>query len=260
MTAVADSAGVRIAYRRRGAGPPVLMLHGLGYPAAGWGPTAELLERRFELLLVDNRGIGASDVPPGPYAAADLAADGVAVLDDAGVHRAAVVGISLGGMAAQELAIGWPERVERLVLAATTPGGPRSHPLPEATARLLAGAPQRAVRDLVADALGPGTPDAVVDAVVALRERTAQPIEAWRAQAAASSAFDAFDRLPEIAAPTLVVHGDADTVVDVRNAELLAERIPDARAVIIPGGGHLLPWDHPEALADHVTAFLQEPR
>ncbi|HWV84746.1 MAG TPA: alpha/beta hydrolase [Capillimicrobium sp.] len=257
MTAVADSAGVRIAYARRGAGPPVLMLHGLGYAAAGWGPAADALAERFELLLVDNRGIGASDAPPGPYTAAQLAADAVAVLDDAGVERADVVGISLGGMAAQELAISWPQRVGRLVLAATTPGGPRSHPWPDATARLLAGEANGDVRRLVADALGPGTPEAIVDRILDVRARTAQPIEAWRAQAAASAAFDAYDRLGAIAAPTLVIHGDADTVIDHRNAALLARLIPGARAELVPGGGHLLPWDHPDRFAAIVAGFLQ---
>lgn len=256
----ADSDGVRIAYERRGSGPPLLMLHGLGYGRWGWGPALDRLAERFELLLPDNRGIGDSDAPPGPYSAADLARDAVAVLDDAGVQRAAVLGISLGGMAAQELALGWPERVTRLVLVATTPGGPRSHPLPAATARLLAGRGEGdgdgpEMRRLVAGALAPGAPDALVEEIVALRTRAAQPPEAWRAQAAASRGFDAFDRLPAIAAPTLVLHGAHDAVVDPRNAELLAARIPQARALVLAGAGHLLPWDEPERFATAVAAF-----
>lgn len=252
----ADRGGVKIAYERRGSGPPLLMLHGLGYSGAGWGPVIEPLASRFQLLLVDNRGIGSSDTPPGPYSAADLAADAVAVLDDADLERADVLGISLGGMAAQELAIGWPQRVGRLVLAATTPGGPRSHPWPEATARLLAGETDGDVRRLVAEALGPGTEEAVLDQILELRARTAQPPQAWRAQAAASLGFDAHDRLGQIAAPTLVVHGDTDAVVDHRNAALLAERIPGARAELVAGGGHLLPWDRPQSLARLVVGFL----
>jgi len=256
MMASADRGGVKIAYERRGSGPPLLMLHGLGYSGAGWGPAIEPLARRFELLLVDNRGIGSSDVPPGPYSAADLAADAVAVLDDAELERVDVLGISLGGMVAQELAIGWPRRVGRLVLAATTPGGPHSWPWPEATARLLAGDTNGDVRSLVAEALGPGTEEAVLDQILELRARTAQPPQAWRAQAAASLGFDAYERLGQIAAPTLVVHGDADAVVDHRNAALLAERIPGAHAELIAGGGHLLPWDRPQPLARLVVDFL----
>lgn len=259
----ADSGGVRIAYERRGAGPPLLLLHGLGYGRRGWGPALAPLAERFELLLVDNRGIGDSDAPPGPYAAADLARDAVAVLDDAGLARATVLGISLGGMAAQELALGWPERVTRLVLVATTPGGQRSYPLPAATARLLAGPGEdagdgRGMRRMVAGALAPAAPAALVDEIVALREREAQPPEAWRAQAAASRTFDAFGRLGAIAAPTLVLHGECDAIIDVRNAGLLAERIPSASAEVVGGAGHLLPWDRPRTFARLVAAFAAE--
>jgi 3-oxoadipate enol-lactonase len=125
-TATATSAdGTRIAWAERGAGSPLLLMHGLGYASWGWGPVLEPLTEHFCVLTFDNRGIGGSDRPPGPYTARMLAEDGIAVLDAAGVERAHVVGTSLGGMAAQELALGWPERVERLVLACTTPGGTR---------------------------------------------------------------------------------------------------------------------------------------
>lgn len=257
MSEPADNAGVRIAYERRGAGPPVLLLHGLGYGRWGWEPIADRLAERCTVLLVDNRGIGDSDAPPGPYSAVDLAGDAVAVLDAAGVERAAVVGISLGGMAAQELALGWPDRVASLVLVATTPGGPRSHPLPEATARMLAGGDGADQRALVRGALAPDAPAEVVDRIVALRELAAQSRDSWRAQAAAALTFDAFDRLAAIAAPTLVVHGDADAVVDRRNAALLGERIRGACVVLVPGAGHLVPWDRPEALTELVAAFVE---
>jgi 3-oxoadipate enol-lactonase len=280
VSAVATSEGVRIGWEAPGAGPPLLALHGLGYGRWGWEPVRDLLTERCTLLLVDNRGIGASDAPPGPYTARQMAADAVAVLDAAGVERAAVMGASLGGMIAQELALGWPERVARLVLVASTPGGAQSFPLPAATARLLAGAGAGtngaaaegaggrgdeardegapSLRDRVANALAPGAPEALVARIVAHRERAAQDSAAWRAQAAAAQAFDAFARLPRIAAPTLVVHGEADAVVDVRNAGLLAERIPHARAVTLPDAGHLLFWEQPERFVALVSAFLAE--
>jgi len=115
---------VRIAWERHGSGPPLLLIQGLGYARWGWEPVVDGLARSFELLLFDNRGIGESDAPPGPYTVVELADDAAQVLDEAGVERAHVLGTSLGGMVAQELALGRPQRVEKLVLVCTTPGGP----------------------------------------------------------------------------------------------------------------------------------------
>src|SRR4051794_4558328 len=121
---------VRIAWEATGSGPPLLLVHGLGYGRWGWEPIVERLAGRFEVVTVDNRGIGGSDAPPGPYRTRVMAEDLVKVLDDAGLDRVSVVGTSLGGMIAQELALRHPERVDRLVLAATIPGGARTVPMP----------------------------------------------------------------------------------------------------------------------------------
>ena len=250
----------RIAWGERGKGRPLLLMHGLGYASWGWGPVLEPLARRFRVLTFDNRGIGGSDRPPGPYTARMLAEDGIAVLDAAGVERAHVVGTSLGGMAAHELALGWPERVERLVLACTTPGGAASYPMPEATVRLIT-EPTPLPRDerfrvFVRNALSQPYDEAAVEEITALRLEEAQPLEAWQAQAAAGMSFDAFDRVSEIAAPTLVVTGTADEVVDPRNSELLADRIPGARHERFDGCGHLFFWQEPERFVSLVTEFL----
>ena len=118
---------VHIAWERRGSGPPVVLIHGLGYARWGWDPVADGLAERFEIVLLDNRGIAESDAPPGPYTCVEMAADVLGVLDDAGIDRAHVVGTSLGGMIAQELVLAEPERVKRLVLVCTTPGGRMLH-------------------------------------------------------------------------------------------------------------------------------------
>ncbi|HUQ22025.1 MAG TPA: alpha/beta hydrolase, partial [Gaiellaceae bacterium] len=128
---------MKIAWERHGEGPPLLLIHGLGYARWGWEPVVEALARSFDVLLFDNRGVGASDAPPGPYTAAEMAGDAVQVLDEAGVERAHVVGTSLGGMVAQELALGHPDRVGRLVLACTSPGGTKAFPTPKATIELM---------------------------------------------------------------------------------------------------------------------------
>lgn len=251
---------VHIAWERRGAGPSLVLVHGLGYARWGWEPVVDALAERFDVVLLDNRGIGESDAPPGPYTVSELAGDVLGVLDEAGVEHAHVVGTSLGGMVAQELALTAPGRVEKLVLVCTTPGGSSAAPTPEATVRLLAEAPSLeplvALRRFVENALAPEPPRELVERILAHRLATAQPFAAWLAQAAAGAAFDVWDRLPGLRAPTLVLHGTEDDVVDPRNADLLATRIPDARVVWFEDCGHLLSWEAPDRFVEVVGEFL----
>ncbi len=259
MTATSAD-GTRIAWAEHGDGSPLLLVHGLGYASWGWGPVLPPLADRFRVLTFDNRGIGGSDRPAGPYTARMLAEDGIAVLDAAAVDRAHVVGTSLGGMAAQELALGWPERVDRLVLACTTPGGPASYPMPEATVRLITQPidlpREEGFRVFVRNALSEPYDESMVGEITALRLEEAQPLEAWQAQAAAGMTFDALDRVGAVVSPTLVVTGTADQVVDARNSELLAERIPGARLERFEGCGHLFFWQQPERFVRLLTEFL----
>ncbi|MBM2821961.1 MAG: alpha/beta fold hydrolase [Thermoleophilia bacterium] len=251
---------LRIGWEERGEGSPLVLVQGLGYARWGWEPVADLLAERFRVILFDNRGIGESETPPGPYTVQEMARDVVQVLDEAGICRAHLVATSLGGMIGQELALAVPERVERLVLVCTTPGGPNAIPMPEPTVRLIAEgptlAPLVALRRFVENALATGAPDELVERILAHRIRTAQPLEAWLAQAAAGAAFDAWDRLPGLELRTLVLHGTADVVVDPRNADLLVARIPDAELELFPGCGHLLYWERPEAFVARVGEFL----
>jgi 3-oxoadipate enol-lactonase len=251
---------VQIAWERRGRGFPVLLVQGLGYARWGWEPVADRLAERYEVILFDNRGIGESDAPLGAYSAYEMAEDTLRVLDEAGVERAHVVATSLGGMVAQELALAAPERVEKLVLVCTTPGGPNAAPMPEQTVRLMAKAPtlepEVALRKFVENALAPDPPDGIVERILGHRLETNQPLSAWLSQAAAGMTFDAWDRLPSLKIPTLVVHGTADVVVDPANAELLAERIPDSRVELFPGCGHLLFWEEPKRFVQVVEEFL----
>src|SRR6266511_2718239 len=197
--------GVRLAYSVQGAGEPMLMIQGLGYGRGGWGPAPGMLARRFQVVTLDNRGFGDSDAPPGPYTTAQLAEDALAVLDAVEIETAHVVGISLGGMVAQELVLARPERVRRLVLCSTTPGGAESFPMPEQTVALMG------------------------------RQPHLEPEEAMR---------------------LFVVHGTADNVVDVRNAHLLADAIPESRLVLLEGVGHLLPWERPQEFTALVEEFV----
>ena len=251
---------MRIAWESRGDGPPVLLIHGLGYARWGWEPVADRLAERFRVLLFDNRGIGESEVPPGPYTAAAMAEDAAQVLDEAEAERAHVVGTSLGGMVAQELALAHPERVDRLVLACTTPGGAGAFPLPQRTLALMAEAaslaPEVALRRFVENALADDASEELVGRIYAHRLASPPDPAGWQAQAAAGAGFDALDRIGGIGAPTLILHGTEDGVVDSRNAALLAERIPDARVRLFEGCGHLFFWEEPDGFVAAVEEFL----
>jgi pimeloyl-ACP methyl ester carboxylesterase len=235
----------------------------MGLDRFGWQPVLRRLQRRFRLVLVDNRGTGLSDRPTSSFGVADMADDILAVLDDAGIRRANVIGASLGGMVAQELAIDRPERVDGLVLACTTPGWPSAYPMPRASLWLIAATPgmtaEVARRRHVENALSARTvqhrPELVGRLIELQGARPADP-GTLPAQAAAGARYAGRRRQTRILARTLVVHGAADTVVDPRNGKLLADRIPDARLVTFPELGHLLFWEDPDGFAEAVTSFL----
>ena len=263
----ATSGDVRIAYDVRGAGEPLLLIHGLGYTRDGWGPARDVLAEHFLVISYDNRGLGESDVPPAPYTAAAMAEDAVAVLDAAGVERADVVGTSLGGMVAQELVLAHPDRVRRLVLVCTTPGVTHSYPLPERTQALFREMPtlppevalRRAVENSLAAEVVAARPD-LVDEIYAYRLAHPPNMAGWQAQAEAGTAFDAWERIGAITTPTLALHGTGDNVVDHRSSDVLAERIAAARLEKLDGAGHLLFWEEPERFAGLVRGFLEEGR
>lgn len=253
---------VHIAWEALGDGPALLLIMGLGYDRHGWGPLPALLAEDFRVVAYDNRGIGESDVPPGPYSTEEMAGDALSVLDAAGIDRAHVVGTSLGGMVAQELVLAAPERVDHLVLACTTPGG-STFPIPQRTLDLVARfptlPPEEAYRLGVENALADETvaerPD-LVDEIFAYRLAHPPDMAGWQAQAAASLGFDAISRLGQVRAPTLVMHGTGDHVVDVRNAPLLAEVIPGAQLELYDERGHLFFWEEPERVARALREFL----
>ena len=261
----ATSDGARIAYEELGAGDPLVFIHGLAYDRRGWGPLPRLLAEDFRVVLVDNRGVGDSDAPPGPYTVAQLVEDVVAVLDAAGIERANVFGVSLGGFITQELALTHPDRVRKIVLCSTSPGGRQAYPMPprgvDAFGRYPTMEREAGLRLIAENSLGEHgvreRPE-LAEEIYRYRLERAPSVEAWEAQRAAAFAFDAFDRVSQIAAPTLVVHADADTVIDVRNGDLLAKRIPGARMVRIPDRGHLVMWEEGEMLAPVVRDFLHE--
>lgn len=247
--------------------PWVVLISGVGHDRSSWQPMLPALRRATRIVLVDNQGVGQSASLRSQTSVGDLAGDVIAVLDDAGLRRVHVVGVSLGGMIAQELAIEHPQRVRRLVLASTTPGWMEGYPFPIGNALMLwrrilqPGAAGR--RSNLRYALSPATRERRPGVVEHLSGEDVLPStdrRSWMYQAAAGSRYSNRGRDRTIRAPTLVIHGTDDNVVDPRNAEVLARNIPDARLLAVPDAGHLVFWERPELCARALVQFLRWPR
>jgi pimeloyl-ACP methyl ester carboxylesterase len=261
-----DSAGrPTLHVEEHGSGPPVLLIQGLGYAVWGWRNQLAPLATRHRVIAFDNRGAGRSEKPPGPYTIDELAADTAGVLDERAIAAACVVGLSMGGFIAQTLALSRPDLVGRLVLVGTSAGGPESVPQPAETREAWLDArdlpPEEFARATMRYSFAPGWTDAhpaVYESLLTARLEFPTPPEAWAAQFAACEEFLARGvPVEQIQAPTLVVHGALDRVVDPRNGELLTRRIPGARLLPIPGCGHQVPLEAPDRFNDAVLEFLE---
>jgi 3-oxoadipate enol-lactonase len=252
LTVIAQNGDAQLYYESTGRGDPVLLVMGLGMAATAWWRTIPVLAKRFRVLAFDNRGAGRSELTRGPYTLAQLAADGIAVLDSAGEESAHVYGLSMGGMIAQELVLRYPERVRALVLGASSAGG-ASHQLPdretlEFMRRRVDMSADEAAWAAVPYQYGSRTQEQHAERIaedIARRLRFPIHPDGYRAQLAAAWKHDAAGRLRSVRAPTLVLHGSEDRIVPVANGRRLAELIPGASLEILDGAGHLYPTDEP---------------
>lgn len=254
--------GIERFYRETGSGDALLLINGLGGTSLNWEPLLPALAARFRVITSDNRGVGRSAAPPGPYTTRQMAEDAAALLAHLGVARAHVVGSSLGGMIAQELALAYPTLVDRLVLFATL-ARPRLAIIGPWLS-FIEQAMERGLDPAGVAALGLGwwyspaflaRPDRVEEAL-AWRDPYPAPAHGIAAQAAAARTHDALDHLPRIAAPTLVLVGAEDIFTPVYYARELAVGIPGARLRVLVRGGHAALWEYPEAGAAALLAFL----
>lgn len=239
--------GINIYYEVHGRGEPLLMIQGLSNHSGHWTTLLPPFAREYRVIIFDNRGTGRTDKPETPYTMEMMAADAKGVLDAVGVEKANVLGVSLGGMIAQEFALDYPERVINLILGCTSCGGTHAiPPTPESTAFLIN--PERAKLSLEQRARDTAPflwtqqyidehPEAV-DTYVAITTKYPTPLHGLAGQMQAATGRDTFDRLPKIKAPTLVIAGDADRLIPFENSKVLASRITGAELVIIPNAGH----------------------
>ncbi len=252
-------------WRAGGRGPELVLLNGWSASGLAWPRTwVRELEKDFRVIRIDNRGSGYSRFAPTPFTMADLADDVAAVLDDAGAERATVLGLSMGGMIAQEFALRHPRRIDGLILTATAP------PAPAYVAGKLSGAllglmqPPRKHETLEtyftrvwAGATGAGFADREPEAIDELvAQIVARPTarQTLRHQLRAATGWGHADRLSCLDTPTAIIHGDEDQLVDVVNGRRLGALIPNARYVELPGVGHLPPLEAPAIVLDAIRS------
>jgi pimeloyl-ACP methyl ester carboxylesterase len=262
-------AGTELHYDRRGDGEPLLLIQGLGGNSLHWGePFLAELERDLELVLYDHRGAGRSTAFSGDLTTAGLAADALALLDALGLERVHVLGISMGGMVAQELALAEPGRVRSLTLGCTSCGGTQSRPTDQEvvrtlTAAVLSGDRERVLRtgfELVVSSAFAADPANYATFSEAARRYPAD-IPLLMSQQAALVAHDAYARLRGLRVPTLVIHGTEDRMLAPINGDLVASLVPGARLELLDGAGHLFFWERPQRSAQLVRehAAAQRP-
>lgn len=246
-----------------GAGPPLLMIQGLGYPSDAWSRVVPGLSTSFRLLLFDNRGAGRTGVPAEPFTIATMADDAHAVLRAAGEESAHVFGASLGGIVAQELALRHPGAVRSLVLGCTSPGGPDAIPSEDAAQAFLTAradmTPREAAEAAVPLVYADTTPRELIQEDIDLRMEHPTGPEGYAAQLRAVFGYGgAQPRLGAVDVPTLILHGTQDRLIPPTNATLLATAIRGARVEWLPGAGHVFTTDATERTVEVVSAFLKE--
>ena len=258
----------RLHYDRTGSGEPLLCITGFTISSAVYEPVLPLWGGTYDCITYDNRGSGRSGSPPWGTSMPELAADAVRLMDALDVESAHVFGISMGGMIAQELALRFPERVRGLVLAGTTPGGPRA--IRPAVGELAAvgvdlartfHVPARPwlAPLLFSERFREEEPERVAELLTYFARHTPTP---WGANAHwwATVYHDTVSRLGRIQAPTLVMHGGEDSFAPIENAELLAARIPDAELCVVEGTGHACILEAPERSFAAIDGFLSGAR
>ena len=257
--------GIQIYFEEHGKGEPLLLIQGLGYPSGMWFLQIPPLSGHFRTIVFDNRGVGKTDKPDEPYSVPLMASDAAGLLGALGVQKAHVVGVSLGGYIAQELALEYPHLVDRLVLLSTSCGGPKYTQLTVAfwgEVATLAGLPPKEIirRGMALSTSGEfyrANPD-LIDRSVSIRMEKLQPLHAFTRQSEAAMKFDNNDRAHRIRCPALILAGAQDRVMPLVLTEELAKKIPHAQFKVFPNAAHLLFLEEADAVNRVIMDFLSE--
>jgi pimeloyl-ACP methyl ester carboxylesterase len=261
-TGYIETTGQRVRYRVRGDGPPLLMIHGVGASLELWRPLESLLGD-FRTITVDPPGAGRSSTPRGRFGMRRFAG----VLDDLlthlGVESASVLGLSLGGMMAQELAYRRPDRVERLILASTscgwgsTPGNPMAMAVIATPARYYSRrhfnqvAPILYGKQILSDR-------GLLEEQWHIRHRLRPKLRGYAVQMGAAWTWSSLPWLGKLEMPVLAITGSDDPIVPATNSRQIVSKVRDGRVEVIPGGGHLAVIEEAHAAARMLRNFIRE--
>jgi len=264
---IIKAGSININYEIVGEGEPLLLIMGFMGPGSAWLPWLPMLST-FQCIYFDNRGTGLTDKPEGIYTVEQMADDAGNLLKALNLPKARVFGVSMGGMIALELVLRHPEQIEKVVLGCTMPGGPNSRMAhPEIGQKMMASAKMMAL-----------DPDKGLDGIISLcfpedfvrthpeiKKRMMEsmsvlpqaPPETADRTMPGLMAFNAYERLPQVKCPVLIVHGDQDVLIPVENAYIIKNRIPQAELYIIPGAGHMFQDIDPAGIHQRIVEFLK---
>ncbi len=260
---IAKTKNLDIYYEIIGQGQPLVMIRGVGSNVDHWYEQVPVLSKKYQLLVFDNRGIARSSDPGSSFSTRDMAADTVALMEAVGIKKAHILGYSMGGMIAQELALAHPEKINGLILVATDCGiRLRIEARPE-YARLFTEMIRLGTNEAKTAAAGclfakqtfESRPD-IIERYAEVSLRFPVPQKILERQWEAITRHDACNRLQHITAPTLAITGAEDVLIPPENSRVLAEQIPDARARFIDGGGHLFVVEQAQRFNEAVLGFL----
>ena len=247
-----------------GRGAPLILIMGLGCSSAMWFRLAPRLAQRFRVILIDNRGAGLTRADFLVHRVRSMAGDVAAVLTAAGEASAHVLGLSMGGMIAQQFALDHPQRVRSLILAATNCGGSHAELAETHIWQMLFTkadlSPEEGLRAMAPYTYARGTAAERIEEDHVVRLASYPTRRGYQAQLYGLLGWTSYGHLPDLRCPTLVLHGTEDQLIPPGNGALLARRIPSAVLVEIEGASHWLHTDQPEKTASLVHDFLLRDR
>lgn len=253
--------GIRLYYETHGQGEALLLIAGIGYGTWLWAKQIPELSKYFFVIAFDNRGVGRSDKPDTEYTVSLLASDTYELLRALKVERVSVLGISLGGFIAQQLALDHPEIINKLILCSTSHGGPNMIlPKGEVLQFMAFGAGKETFQRGLELAFSPEYRASNPEEIARLTERmhrNPQPRYAYLRQFMAPINFNSEPLLHKLTMPVLVMAGEADQVVPVENSRRLTERLPNAKLVTFPGAGHLFVVERAAEVNRIIIDFLK---